>query len=53
VACIIRSATHSDVPGICHLYRNDPCPWTYLDECNAWVTKRLERGFFVRVTELA
>ena len=50
----IRQATASeaDLDGIRHVYKpDDEGPWSKPDECRAWITKRLERGFYIQVAE--
>ena len=38
------------IPGIVHVFRDDEVvPWHKYDECLAWVTKRVERGFYITV----
>ena len=38
------------IPGIVHVFRDDEVvPWHRYDSCLAWVTKRIERGFYITV----
>ena len=38
------------IPGIVHVFRDDEVvPWHKYDSCLAWVTKRIERGFYITV----
>ena len=46
---VIREAVIHDMPGICHIHRNDDDPWSRPAECAAWVTKRKARGFYIQV----
>lgn len=51
----IRQATASeaDFEGIVKIYKpNDEGPWSKYDSCRAWITKRLERGFYIRIVEV-
>ena len=51
----IRQATtsESDLNGIVKIYKpGDEAPWSKLDECRAWITKRLERGFYIQLAEI-
>lgn len=51
----IRMATvsESDLNGIVQVYKpGDEVPWSKLDECRAWISKRLERGFYIRLAEI-
>ena len=36
------------MPAIVHVFRDDPVvPWSKPDECEAWVTRRVGRGFYI------
>jgi len=48
----IRAATLDDLAGIQHIHRDDNDPWRHKEECEAWVSKRLERGFDIQVAVL-
>jgi len=51
----IRNATTSeaDLDGIVRIYKpDDEGPWCKPDECRAWISKRLERGFYIRLAEV-
>lgn len=51
----IRLATdsESDINGIVKVYKTgDEVPWSKYDECKAWISKRLERGFYIQLAEL-
>ncbi|MCL2286349.1 MAG: GNAT family N-acetyltransferase [Firmicutes bacterium] len=38
------------IPGIVNVFRDDEVvPWHKYDSCLAWVTKRIERGFYITV----
>lgn len=49
----IRKATasESDLNGIANIHRSCEDPWRDINECTAWITKRLERGFYIQVFE--
>jgi len=49
---LVRNATLQDCKGIQHVHRNDIDPWHFIDECIAWIGKRLERGFVIQVAEV-
>ena len=47
------TTSESDLNGIVGVYKSDDwAPWSKLDECTAWITKRLERGFYIQVAEV-
>ncbi|MCL1859054.1 MAG: GNAT family N-acetyltransferase [Oscillospiraceae bacterium] len=50
----IRQATasESDLNGIVNVYRGQSIPWGNITDCTSWVTKRLERGFYIQVAEI-
>jgi len=50
---IIRQMTtsESDLKGIANIHRDCEDPWNEIEECTAWITKRLERGFYIQVAE--
>ena len=51
----IRQATtsESDINGIVKVYKpGDEVPWSKPVECKAWISKRLERGFYIQVAEI-
>lgn len=38
------------IPGIVNVFRDDEVvPWHRYDECLAWVTRRVERGFYISI----
>ena len=44
---------HQSIPAIVHVFRDDPVvPWYKPDECAAWVTRRVGRGFYIRAAYL-
>ena len=49
---LIRKATVQDCPGIQSVHQGTPGPWANIDECIPWVSKRIERGYYVQVAEL-
>jgi predicted N-acetyltransferase YhbS len=50
----IREMTlsESDINGILNIHRNCQDPWNEIEECMAWISKRLERGFYIQVAEI-
>ena len=42
----------SDLNGIANIHRSCEDPWNEIEECTAWITKRLERGFYIQVAEI-
>jgi len=44
----VREASARDFAGIQHIHRSCDDPWRETDECAAWLTKRLERGFYIQ-----
>lgn len=50
----IRQATasESDINGIVHVYRGQSLPWSNIKDCTSWTTKRLDRGFYIRLAEV-
>lgn len=46
---MIRQVTLDDIPGIQHLHRYSEDPWSNLEKCRSWITKRIERGFYIQV----
>ena len=50
----IRNATttESDINGITHVHREGEDAWDNIRECEAWISKRLERGFYIRLAEI-
>ena len=45
--------SESDLDGIVHIYKpDDEGPWRKPVECEAWISKRLERGFYIRLAEV-
>jgi len=47
------TASESDLNGVVGIYKADHwAPWSRLDECTAWIAKRLERGFYLQVAEV-
>ena len=49
---IIRKATINDCDGIQSVHMGTPGPWADLDECIPWVSKRIERGYYMQVAEI-
>ena len=49
----IRQMTisESDINGIANIHRDCEDPWKETEECTAWITKRLERGFYIQAAE--
>ena len=45
------TASESDLKGIANIHRDCTDPWGNIEECTAWITKRLERGFYIQVAE--
>ena len=48
----IRAATIQDCEGIQYVHMGTPGPWANIGECIPWISKRLERGYYVQVAEL-
>ncbi|MCL2775611.1 MAG: GNAT family N-acetyltransferase [Oscillospiraceae bacterium] len=50
----IRNATasESDIAGIVYLHRESDDAWDNIRECTVWISKRLERGFYIRLAEI-
>jgi GNAT superfamily N-acetyltransferase len=48
---LIRKATVNDIGKINLIHQGEEGPWADLDMCAAWVTRRLERDFFILVAE--
>lgn len=48
---LVRAAIIDDWLGIRHVHRNCDDPWHNEDECQAWIAKRIERGFYIQVAE--
>jgi GNAT superfamily N-acetyltransferase len=47
------TATEADFNGITGVYKpDDEAPWSKPDECRAWISKRLERGFYIQLAEI-
>ena len=49
---MIREATINDCEGIQFVHMGTPGPWANTDECAPWVSKRIERGYYVQVAEI-
>jgi len=49
---IIREATMHDIISIQNIHRDCDGPWNNLDECTAWVGKRIQRGFYIQIAEI-
>ena len=49
---LIREATINDCDGIQSVHMGTPGPWANTDECVPWVSKRIERDYYVHVAEL-
>ncbi|MDR0325235.1 MAG: GNAT family N-acetyltransferase [Oscillospiraceae bacterium] len=49
---LIRKAELHDCAGIQNIHRNCDDPWHDQEECAAWVSKRLERGFYIQIAEI-
>lgn len=49
---IIREITTGDISGIRNIHRSCEDPWNDIEECASWVTKRIERGFYMQAAEL-
>ena len=49
---LIRAATINDCEGIRLVHMGTPGPWANAEECTPWVSKRIERGYYVQVAEL-
>jgi len=45
----VREVSARDFAGIQHIHRNCDDPWRETEECATWLTKRLERGFYIQV----
>ncbi|MCL2299745.1 MAG: GNAT family N-acetyltransferase [Firmicutes bacterium] len=45
----VREVDNRDFAGIQRIHRSCDDPWREADECAAWLNKRLERGFYIRV----
>lgn len=45
----IREGKKSDSSSICHIHRNCDDPWNNEKECNAWVSNRIDRGFYIQL----
>jgi GNAT superfamily N-acetyltransferase len=43
--------SESDLNGILNIHRNCEDPWNETEECTAWISKRIERGFYIQVAE--
>ena len=49
----LATATETDYHGITKIYKpDDEGPWKEYEECKAWISKRLERGFYIQVAEI-
>ena len=49
----LATATEADFNGIVSIYKpDDEGPWKEYEGCKAWITKRLERGFYIQVAEI-
>jgi len=48
----IRKAKVNDIDKIRCINQGEEGPWADLDSCRSWVTKRLERNFFILISEL-
>ena len=48
---LIREATIQDCEGIQSVHMGTPGPWANINECIPWVSKRIERGYYVQVAE--
>jgi len=46
------TTSESDLNGIANIHRSCEDPWNEIEECTAWITKRLERGFYIQVAEI-
>lgn len=45
---IIRNITLSDIPDIMHIHRSCEDPWREEDTCTAWISKRIDCGFYMQ-----
>ena len=50
----IRDITTSeeDINGMLQIHRNCQDPWNEREECISWISKRIERGFYLRLAEV-
>ena len=48
----IRTASIADCQGIQSVHAGTPGPWANINECIPWISKRIERGYYVQVAEL-
>jgi len=50
----IRNITMSeqDINGMLQIHRNCEDPWNEIEECKSWISKRIERGFYLRLAEV-
>ena len=49
----LATATEADYHGITKIYKpDDEGPWKEYEGCKAWISKRLERGFYIQVAEI-
>ena len=46
------TTSESDLNGIANIHRSCEDPWNEIEECTAWITKRLERGVYIQVAEI-
>ena len=49
---LIRKATINDCEGIQSVHMGTPGPWATIEQCTPWVSKRIERGYYVQVATL-
>jgi len=45
------TASEYDIKSIANIHRSCEDPWNEIEECTAWITKRLERGFYIQAAE--
>jgi len=41
-----------DINGMLRIHRNCQDPWNEIEECKSWISKRIERGFYLRLAEV-
>ena len=45
------TTSEADLHGIANIHRTCEDPWREIEECTAWITKRIERGFYIQAAE--
>jgi GNAT superfamily N-acetyltransferase len=45
------TTSESDLKGMANVHRNCEDAWTEIKQCTAWITKRLDRGFYIQAAE--